>query len=248
MIDYIREQISGISNSNKARLIVREYLQARILESLQDAGVFTNWAFLGGTALRFLYQLPRYSEDLVFSLTDAIKDSYHTEFAQKFEKIVENIEKKFFREHYSVTTKSKTDTPVMSAFIRFSQLLFDLHLSSHPSEVISVKIELDTNPPEGARCTNRVIRKHVILNLQHYDKSSLFSEKLQLRMCNRFSKSLRKFLSLAKIYSYPSCSKNNNWGYIPSATIRVARLQHPPNSYVPCPPNDPHASPAISVV
>jgi hypothetical protein len=33
----------------------REYLQARILQSLQDSGAFMSWAFVGGTALRFLF-------------------------------------------------------------------------------------------------------------------------------------------------------------------------------------------------
>lgn len=54
--------------ASHATLFVREYLQARILEALQHAGAFTNWAFLGGTALRFLDRLPRFSEDLDFSL------------------------------------------------------------------------------------------------------------------------------------------------------------------------------------
>jgi predicted nucleotidyltransferase component of viral defense system len=47
---------------------VREYLQARILQSLQRAGAMQTLAFHGGTSLRFLYDIPRYSEDLDFAL------------------------------------------------------------------------------------------------------------------------------------------------------------------------------------
>ena len=47
---------------------VREYLQARILESLERSGAMIPLAFHGGTALRFLYSIPRYSEDLDFAL------------------------------------------------------------------------------------------------------------------------------------------------------------------------------------
>lgn len=50
------------------RNVLREYLQARVLEGLQRAGAFNSLAFRGGTALRFLHGLPRYSEDLDFSL------------------------------------------------------------------------------------------------------------------------------------------------------------------------------------
>jgi predicted nucleotidyltransferase component of viral defense system len=47
---------------------VREYLQARILESLQKSGAMIPLAFHGGTALRFLFSHGRYSEDLDFAL------------------------------------------------------------------------------------------------------------------------------------------------------------------------------------
>lgn len=43
----------------QARHVVREYLQARILDTLQRAGAMSPLAFLGGTALRFLYDIPR---------------------------------------------------------------------------------------------------------------------------------------------------------------------------------------------
>jgi predicted nucleotidyltransferase component of viral defense system len=48
--------------------LVREYLQARILEYLQRSGAMVPLAFHGGTALRFLYGIRRYSEDLDFAL------------------------------------------------------------------------------------------------------------------------------------------------------------------------------------
>lgn len=48
----------------RAGNLAREYIQARILESLQSIGGMIPLAFQGGTALRFLYDLPRFSEDL----------------------------------------------------------------------------------------------------------------------------------------------------------------------------------------
>ncbi|HEV2124300.1 MAG TPA: nucleotidyl transferase AbiEii/AbiGii toxin family protein, partial [Chloroflexota bacterium] len=52
----------------QGRNIAREYLQARILQSMQAAGAMIPLAFHGGTALRFLFSLPRYSEELDFTL------------------------------------------------------------------------------------------------------------------------------------------------------------------------------------
>ena len=68
MKDYLKQITTAAPNNLVKRSVAREYLQARILQSLQSSGVFVRWAFLGGTALRFLYSMPRYSEDLDFSV------------------------------------------------------------------------------------------------------------------------------------------------------------------------------------
>ncbi|MBI1880743.1 MAG: nucleotidyl transferase AbiEii/AbiGii toxin family protein, partial [Chloroflexi bacterium] len=45
-------------------------------------------------------------------------------------------------------------------------------------EVLSVKLEVDTNPPAGAVLATTVIRRHVTLQLQHHDRASLLAGKL----------------------------------------------------------------------
>jgi len=50
--------------------ILREFVQALTLRSLHESEAFVNLAFVGGTALRFVYSLPRFSEDLDFTLLD----------------------------------------------------------------------------------------------------------------------------------------------------------------------------------
>jgi len=65
--EYLREIVAR-SAPRDAVSILREYLQARILESLQDSGAWASLAFMGGTSLRFLYRAPRFSEDLDFAL------------------------------------------------------------------------------------------------------------------------------------------------------------------------------------
>jgi len=66
--DYLRELVRSAVTPAHGRNILREYLQARLLGSLQRAGAMIPLAFQGGTALRFLYAIPRYSEDLDFTL------------------------------------------------------------------------------------------------------------------------------------------------------------------------------------
>ncbi len=68
---YLQKICDTAESPLKARLLVQEYLQARILQSLQRAGAMQTLAFHGGTALRFLYDTPRFSEDLDFALEHA---------------------------------------------------------------------------------------------------------------------------------------------------------------------------------
>jgi hypothetical protein len=67
MKEDLRSRLQGISGPVEGGNRVREYLQARILASLQRSGAMVPLAFQGGTALRFLYSIRRYSEDLDFT-------------------------------------------------------------------------------------------------------------------------------------------------------------------------------------
>lgn len=181
MKEYLKQKLSGIQDANLARCIIREYLQARTLETLQDNNAFVNWAFVGGTALRFLYSLPRFSEDLDFSTAAAgLEDN--------FVPLMKKIKKQFEAEGYSVSIKAKAAKTVKAAFIKFEGLLYEMELSPHRSEVISIKVDIDTNPPIGAELETSIIRKHCLLNLQHYDKSSLLSGKLHAVLARKYTK------------------------------------------------------------
>ncbi len=181
MKDHLRQIVSVEPNPVLARCKAREYLQARILESLQDAGAFRAWAFQGGTALRFLYQMPRFSEDLDFALV-------RTAMADDFRPYLERIKSGFLAENYAVRIKLNDRKTVKSAFVTFAELAFELGFSPHRSETFSVKIELDTNPPAGAVLTSTLVRRHVTLNLQHHDRASLLAGKLHALLARPYLK------------------------------------------------------------
>ena len=68
MKTHLNRLVDQAVSKTQAGNLAREYLQARILETLQITGGMIPLAFQGGTALRFLYDLPRFSEDLDFAL------------------------------------------------------------------------------------------------------------------------------------------------------------------------------------
>lgn len=181
MKDYLLELVKNAPQTEVARNIVREYLQARVLESLARAEAMTSLAFHGGTALRFLYALPRYSEDLDFAL-EANRTHYD------FRRYLRTIQRDLSAEGYVVDLRVSDQKVVHSAFIRFPGLLHELSISPHASEVLAVKIEVDTNPPEGAGLATTIVRRHVILNLQHHDRPSLLAGKLHAILQRPFVK------------------------------------------------------------
>lgn len=179
MKDYLENLVRDEVDNNHARSLVREYLQARTLLYLQNAGAFENWAFVGGTALRFLYSLERFSEDLNFSLVSA---------EDKFTQHLKAIKSSFEKEAYTILINAKEDRVVKSAFLKFEGLLFELGLSPHASENVSIKLGIDTNPPAGAGVETSIIRRHVLLNILHYDKASLFAGKLHAIFARPYAK------------------------------------------------------------
>jgi hypothetical protein len=171
MKEYLRQLVGGARTSLDGRHVVLEYLQARVLAAMQQAGAFDVLAFHGGTALRFLYQIPRYSEDLDFAL-EREPNRY------EFRRYLREVQRQLGAETYAIDVRVKDDRVVNVATIHFRGLLHELGLSPHPDEVLMVKVEVDTNPPAGAGLQTTVIRRHVLLNLLHHDRSSLLAGKL----------------------------------------------------------------------
>lgn len=171
MKEYLREIVRTAPTPAHGRSRVREYLQARILGALQRVGAMIPLAFHGGTALRFLYAIPRYSEDLDFALERA-RSQYD------FRAYLQAIRSELERETYVLALKVSDQKTVHGAFIRFPSLLYELGLSPHRDQVLAVKVEVDTNPPAGAELSTSVVRRYVPLQLQHHDRASLLAGKL----------------------------------------------------------------------
>lgn len=172
MKEQLLDVVRGAENAVLGRNLAREFLQARILLALQEAGAMIPLAFQGGTALRFLFGLPRFSEDLDFALERA--DRSDLDLARAGERVVAHLR----REGYDVSVRRKTERVVESLMIGFTGLLYEAGLSALASQRLRIRVEVDTNPPAGAQLTTTIVRRHALLNLQHHDRPSLLAGKL----------------------------------------------------------------------
>ncbi len=178
---YLMDLVRQAPTLSQGRNLAREYLQARILGAMQGAGAMIPLAFHGGTALRFLYAAMRFSEDLDFALEGA-REPYD------FRAYLRTIQAEFAVEGYTATLKVSDQRTVHSAFVRFVGLPYELELSPHRDEVLAVKIEVDTNPPAGAVLATTLVRRHVILQLHHYDRASMLAGKLHAVLQRPYTK------------------------------------------------------------
>jgi predicted nucleotidyltransferase component of viral defense system len=185
--DHVLEIVKSQSSTNGKINLMREYLQACILRILHAEGVFRSTAFVGGTALRFLHDLPRFSEDLNFTVAE--------KKGIPFVPLIKTIKHELELAGYTITVTIKDEKTVLSSFIKFENLLFEAGLSSHKNQNFSIKLEFDTNPPKGAGTDTVVVNKFFPIAYLTYDLPSLFGGKMHALLNRPYTKG-RDFFDL----------------------------------------------------
>lgn len=136
-LDYIRSFFPPAiaKESRFDRYMLKEYLQLMILEHLASTPYISKVAFIGGTNLRLIQGIDRFSEDLDFDCKHLTEE----EFMAMTDSVVE-----FLRQNnIDVETRDKPN-PKLTAFRRnlyFPQMLFDLKLSGHKEERLLMKVK-----------------------------------------------------------------------------------------------------------
>lgn len=160
---------------------LREYLQDYILFLMQKVGMSELLYFVGGTALRFLYRIRRYSEDLDFSAGEGYRASDLSTFIKKIDN---NLEKA----GYLCTFKIKDVYTVQKVIIGFRELLYELNLTHRKEQKLNIHIEIDLSPPKGWSGKKTIVDINQPVVLQHYDLPSLFAGKLHALLMRKYTK------------------------------------------------------------
>lgn len=180
MIDVLKQQFTPEMPQEEKLNRTRELLQIMALKALYDHNAFENIAFVGGTALRILYNLRRFSEDLDFSLTNAK--------GYDFKELNAHLVRYFKLNGLEMESKPKVENTVHSAFLKFGGLMKELGLSGHKEQALSIKLEVDTNPPQGGETTSTLINKTYLFNVRHFDLPSMYATKLHACFYRRYTK------------------------------------------------------------
>jgi predicted nucleotidyltransferase component of viral defense system len=184
-MDQIIEQMLKQYNTqtvNDKKNSIKKVVQEIVLCGLSRGNFFKTAAFYGGTALRIFCGLDRFSEDLDFSLKSSDPSFDFLEYLPILEKEIRS-----YGFNFDVETKVKSvDSDSKSAFLKGNtkelMLMFyaneQLARSIGANELIKVKIEVDTNPPEFANFETKYRLLPIPYEITLYDMPSLFAGKI----------------------------------------------------------------------
>lgn len=117
----------------KKRGILREYLQSMFLAKLYHQPAAKKLIFTGGTSLRLLRNLNRFSEDLDFDNLGLTNKQIIT--------LVNEAVKGIRKENIDLELKSTIKGKKTYFELKFPKLLFDLKISTNPREKLMIKVD-----------------------------------------------------------------------------------------------------------
>ena len=156
---------------------LREVMQEVALAGLFRGGFFEKAAFYGGTCLRIFDKLPRFSEDLDFSLLQA-----DAEFS--LQPYFESMEREFESLDVVVDIQERRKvSAIQSAFLKKTSSTYDLLLTGQKN--IKIKFEVDTDPPLGFETESRLLLQPFSFYVRCFSLPDLFAGKMHALMYRR---------------------------------------------------------------
>lgn len=165
---------------------LREILQEIVLYALSDAGFFNHAVFYEGTALRILYGLPRFSEDLDFSL---LKPDPSFDLSKYEKALLDTLYN--YRFEAQIETKTKDQSVIQSAFIKENTIKHLLAINApedivknfNAGKLLKIKFEVDTAPPVNFEEEQKLHLTPAPFMVKSMKPSSLFAGKLHAVLC-----------------------------------------------------------------
>ena len=195
VFDLMLKKYSPQDNHQKENA-VKEIIQEIVLSGLSRGGFFDKAVFYGGTCLRILYGLDRFSEDLDFAL---IKKDASFKLENYFPSIKKELLSYGLNMEVIKKEKSKGENDIQSAFVKGNTEI--LLLSFFPNDesinhiiknqTIKIKFEIDIDNPIGGV----VVTKYRLLpspyELKVFDEATLFAGKIHAILCRDYKNRIK---------------------------------------------------------
>jgi len=188
MIDLIQKRLSEykVAGPLEEENALKEIIQEIMLFSLWQADFFEVAAFQGGTSLRILHKLPRFSEDMDFILLTP--DSAFS-WKPYLEKLTETC--KQFGIQPEALDKARMDQRIKKAIVKDTSIANQLtmrFMDDLNGRKLTLKLEIDCNPPTGSDFDYSYLDFPVDFEVCHQDVSSNFALKIHAILCRKYLK------------------------------------------------------------
>ncbi|HLX54601.1 MAG TPA: nucleotidyl transferase AbiEii/AbiGii toxin family protein [Aquella sp.] len=186
-VEVIQEKLASYKCNNilEQENALKEITQEIALMSLSRSGFFSLASFQGGTCLRILYNLERFSEDLDFAL-----DRTDTNF--DWTKYIANMREEFEAYGFTLEIKqpARSDKAVKTAELKTNSvggiLIINDTRTNNPK--LRIKLEVDTVPPLGATTELKYLDFPLPYSIKTHDMQSLFAGKCHALLCRNYVK------------------------------------------------------------
>lgn len=167
--------------------VLQELMQHYVLASLSRAGLFKEAIFHGGTCLRIVNGINRFSEDLDFLLK-------RPDGNFRWQGYLDAVRKDCLQEgiSFEVQDKAEAASAVRKAFLKTDSigklLTLELPFERFAARKFRIKLEIDTNPPAGSAFTTSYLTFPVTAALTTQTLESSFALKLHALLCRSYVK------------------------------------------------------------
>ena len=175
-----RHELDTIHDHENA---LKEIIQEIALLGLWRSKFYEKAVFYGGSALRILHKLERFSEDLDFSLIQPEKDF-------DIKKYLGAVKSELEFWGFEVSTEEKNrkgKSTIDSAFIKANTLIhllkIDSNLKTHKSAVMKIKLEIDQDPAIGFTSDLKYHLHPIPFTIKTMTLPSLFAGKMHALLC-----------------------------------------------------------------
>lgn len=188
MIDLIKQRLRryGAANPLEEENAVKEILQEIALYALWRSDFFDVALFQGGTSLRILHGLPRFSEDLDFLLRTPNPDFDWSPYLATLRQVAAEFGVKL-----EAQPPARMDKAIHAALIKNDSIANQLDLSFADQDrrkTIRIKLEIDVNPALGSGEATSFLDFPLDYEVRHQDLPSNFALKLHALLCRGYLK------------------------------------------------------------
>jgi Nucleotidyl transferase AbiEii toxin, Type IV TA system len=188
MIEIIKDKLKkyGAANQIEEENAIKEIIQEIALYALWQADFFDIALFQGGTSLRILHRLPRFSEDLDFLLRAPDPKFVWTPYSDALQKTFEQ-----FGLNMEVHSKNDMDRPIRDAVLKTDSIANQLDLTfpgDGQRKAVKIKLEIDTNPPAYSGKASSFLDFPADYEVRHQDLPSNFALKIHALLCRGYLK------------------------------------------------------------